>query len=133
MSFVTDIYTVMTGDSSLNGQVTDGIHYENLQSNWLPQLADDETVIVYDFNRSEQGDCMSSKNIYMKYDLMVVVIQKGSNDKIETITRRLITYLNNMTDGRIIDIGFVVDAHGFDQQQNIYTNTLSYSCTYDEE
>jgi len=129
MSFVTEIYDVMTTDTSLNGMVDGGIHYENLIDNWLGETKDNEWI-VYEQRKSVQNDCITSKNIYMTYELSIVVIQRNTNTKIDVITNRLISYLNNHESGNIVDVGFKNDQGGFDQQQQIYTNTLTFECTY---
>ena len=130
MSFATDINAVMIADTSLNGLVDGGIHYENLLDNWLGDT-DDEAWIVYEFDK-DQVDCINSKNVYVNYTLRAVVIQRNSNDAIDTISNRLITYLNNYGSGSIIDIGFSNDQHGFTQQKGIYTNVLEFNCIYVE-
>jgi len=129
MSFVDDIYTLMTADTSLNGQVNGGIHYENLIDNWLADT-DDTEWIVYEQRKSAQENCINSKNIYMTYRLTAVIIQRNTNTNVDTITNRLITYLNNYESGNIMDIAFISDQGGFNQQQNIYTNTLEFDCVY---
>jgi len=129
MSFTSEIYTIMTTDTSLNALVDGGIHYENLIDNWLGQT-DADAWIVYEFRKQNQGDCISSKNIYMDYELSVVVIQRNTNTLIDEITNRCIDYLNNMEDGNVYDIAFKSDQGGFNQQQQIYTNTLSFDCVY---
>lgn len=131
MSFATEIYNVMISDSSLNSYVDGGIHSENLKDNWLAETNYDKWI-VYDHNKSAQGDCMNSKNIYMTYSLSVLVIQRDTNDEIDIITDRLIEYLNNHESGNIYDIGFISDSKSFNQQQNIYSNTLEFVCTYFE-
>ena len=131
MSFVTDIYSVMTSDTSLNELVDGGIHYENLIDNWLANT-DDNVWIVYDFRKTLQTNCINTKNIFMTYGLSVIVIQRNTNTKIDTITSRLIDYLNNLTLGKIQDVYFMSDQSGFDQQKNIYTNALEFECIYIE-
>ena len=131
MSFATDINAIMTADTSLNGLVDGGIHYENLIDNWLANTSYNEWV-VYAFNKTEQVNCVDSKNVYMNYLMNVTVIQRDTNTNIDTITDRLINYLNNLADGNIIDIAFKSDNHGFGQQQGIYTNTLDFDVTYIE-
>jgi len=129
MSFATEIYDVMTADTSLNSLVDGGIHYDNLIDNWLGDTSDEEWV-VYSFRKSDQANCVRSKNVYMTYALTVIVIQRNTNTQIDTITDRLISYLNNHESGHIVDIGFKNDQGGFNQQQSIYTNTLEFECIF---
>ncbi len=129
MSFATEIFNVMTSDSSLNGMVDGGIHYENLIDNWLGDT-DDDVWVVYSQNKSKQTDCLNTKNVYMNYDLTTVVIQRNTNTELDIITNRLVTYLNNHESGNIIDIIFKDEQVGFNQQQQIYTNTLNFECIY---
>jgi len=129
MSFVTEIYDVMTDDASLNAYADGGIHYENLIDNWLANT-DDDVWIVYDQRKSAQQNCINSKNIFMTYQFTVVVIQRDTNTEIDLITSRLIDYLNNHESGNIQDIYFTSDQGGFDQQKNIYTNALEFECVY---
>lgn len=131
MSFATDINTVLTSDASLNSYADGGIHYENLIDNWLAETNDD-VWIVYSFNKNEQADCLNSKNLYMVYSLTVNVIQRNTNDMLDIITGRLLTYLNNYSSGNIIDIGFIRDGGFFDQQKLIYVNTLEFQSIYIE-
>ena len=131
MSFATDINAVLIADGSLNSYADGGIHYENLIDNWLAETNDD-LWIVYSFNKSEQGDCLNSKNAYMRYSLSISVIQRSTNTMIDIVTDRLIDYLNNYDSGNILDIGFVRDQGYLDQQKEIYLNTLEFQCTYIE-
>ena len=130
-SFAVDINTLLVADASLNGYADGGIHYENLIDNWLAET-NDELWIVYSFNKSEQGDCLNSKNIYMRYSLSISVIQRATNTMIDIVTDRLIKYLNNYDSSTFIDIGFIRDQGYLDQQKGIYTNTLEFQCTYIE-
>jgi len=129
MSFTTEILDVMTSDPSLNAWVDGGIHYENLLDNWLGET-DDDKWILYESRKSAQGNCIDNKNVYMNYQLSVIVIQRNTNDEIDTITNRLVDYLNNHESGNIYDIVFLNDQSGFNQQQGIYTNTLEFECVY---
>lgn len=127
MSFTTDFKTIMTADSSLNGLVDGGIQYENLIDNWLSNT-NDNTWVVYEYNKS-QVDCISER-IYDDVTINIIVIQRDSNDKVDTISERIITYLNNYSNSNIINIAFVQDNHGFNQNLGIYTNTLEFKCIY---
>jgi len=129
MSFATDINAVLIGDASINSYIDGGIHYENLIDNWLAETNDD-IWIVYDFNKSEQTDCLNSKNVYMTYTLNIVVIQRSTNTYIDLITDRLVDYLNGYEAGNILDIAFVRDQTSFNQQQDIYTNTMEFRSYY---
>ena len=131
MSFTTEINTVINADPSLNEYVDGGMHYENLIDNWLADT-NDNTWIVYEHRKTEQSNCINNKNIFMTYALSVIVIQRNTNTMIDVITNRLIEYLNNHESGNIVDIGFKNDQGGFNQQQNIYTNTLEFECVYIE-
>jgi Tfp pilus assembly PilM family ATPase len=131
MSFTREIYTIMTADPSLNDLVDGGVHYENLIDNWLGETTED-VWIVYEQRITNQQDCVNKKNAFLNYALSVVVIQRNTNNKIDTITNRLIAYLNNHESGNIYDIAFTGDQGGFNQQQQIYTNTLEFLCTYVE-
>jgi len=130
MSFATDIKTVMNADPSLNSYINGGIHYENLKDNWIGEQSN-STWLVYEFNKS-QVDCLNAKNVYTNYTLKAVVIQRDTNDLMETVSNRLIEYLNGYSYNDIIDIGFTNDTHGFNQQQGVYTNTLEFNVIYIE-
>lgn len=132
MSFATDILTVLTSDPSLNEMVNGGIYCDHLIDNWIAEVEDNTIWIVYDFNKSNQTDCINIKNVYMSYTLNVVVIQKGSNSMIDTITDTLINNLNNYGSGNIIDIAFLSDGGGFNQQIGSYTNSLQFRSDYIE-
>ena len=128
MSFATDMYTIMIGDSSINSEVN-GIYYENfpdnsdLTKNW----------IVYRFNRAEQVDCLSIKDAYTVYDLMATIICPGTTDvaTLNYISDLLVDYLNGNEGGEIVDINFTGDGHSFDQEKNVYMNTLNFNVISD--
>lgn len=132
MSFAVDINTLLTSDPSLNEYADGGIHYENLIDNWLAET-DDDVWIYYVFNKSTQNDCINTKNVYMDYSLSVNVIQRDTNTEIDIITDRLIEFLNNYgPSGQFIDIGFLRDQGGMDQQRGVYVNSLEFQCQYME-
>jgi len=125
MSFATDIYAVMTGDSSLNSTINGGINYENLPDNF--DLS--KKWILYFFRISSQVNCLSTKNAYKLYALDVLLIEQNTEDLL-SLTDYVINYLNGTEEGGIIDITFLNDAHSFDQEKNIYMNQLSFEVAY---
>ena len=132
MSFESEIYEIMTSDALLNSlAASGGIHYQNLPKNWLGGDSANEWI-VYEVRKSEQEDCINSKNVFMTYQLSAVVIQRNINTLVDTISNRMINYLNNLESGNIYDIGFVSDQPSFNQQQNTYTNALEFVCIYVE-
>lgn len=129
MNFVTEINQILTSDASLNSMVNGGIHYQNMQDNWLSEDLNTEWII-YDISKSIQNSCLQTKNVYTTYALSVLVIQRDTNDNIDEISYRLIDYLNNYESDSMADITFLSDSTSFNQQQQIYTNTLEFICQY---
>jgi len=121
MSFATDLYALMLGDSSINAFITGAINYENLPDNF--DLS--KKWIVYHYRKSSQTDCLTIKNAYTTYELTVIPITQNTLDLV-TITDDLIDYLNGKEQGSIVDVTFTGDGHSFDQEKNIYMNTLTF-------
>jgi hypothetical protein len=130
MTFEDEMYEIMTSDPSIN-ELVDVISYQNLPDNWLGGDTDNHWI-AYDIRRIAQTDCIEFKNIFMTFQVSIVVIQRGINTNIDTITNLLINYLNNYSSPTIIDIKFLNDQLSFNQQQNIYTNSLEFECIYVE-
>jgi len=122
MSFATDLYTIMTGDASLNAEATGGIFYENLEDNF--DLA--KKWILYHFRKEQQIDCLGIKNAYTEYEETITVIATNTVDVLD-ISDQLVTYLNGAAYGEVVDITFTGDGHSFDQDKNIYMNTLTFN------
>ena len=101
MSFATDLYGLMTADSSLNSTINGGINYENLPDNF--DLS--KKWILYYFRRTDQIDCMSIKNAYAQFEISVMIIVQNTTD-LENLSDYTITYLNGKNAGGIIDINF---------------------------
>ena len=132
MSFLTEINTILTSDTSLNSLIEGPQRYENLPSEWLGNTEYNEWM-VWGVRRNNQNDCVSGKNIWMDYTLSVVVIQRNSNSKIDDMTQRLINYLNSYPiSGGIQDIAFTSDQPTFDQLQGVYYNGLEFNVKYIE-
>ena len=72
---------------------------------------------------------MNENDIYKIFDLTAQVYVSDTNDN-ELISERLINYLNDIASGNIIDITLVNDAYAFDQEKNVYANTLEFKCIY---
>jgi len=128
MSFTSEINTIMNADASINALV-DIIRYENLPSEWLTETVNNKWI-VFGINKQDQFDCLGAKNVYTNYTLSIVAIQRHTNNELDTISNRLITYLNDISTDNIIDINFNSDQGGFDEQQQIYTNTLEFIASY---
>lgn len=131
-NFATDFYSLITADPSLNALVDGGIHNQNLVDNWVS----DRTVskwIAYEFNRSSNISCLNGSIGLMTYNIDILVIQReGESDEIEDISSRLISYLQGNEYNNIIDIAFQSDQRGFDDQREIYSNTLNFKALYSE-
>lgn len=125
MSFASDLYTIMVGDSSINAEINGGINYENLPDNF--DLA--KKWILYYFNRTEQIDCMTIKDAYTNYTITVILITQDTDD-LTNISDMVIDYLNGNDYGNILDINFSGDAHTFDREKNIYMNQLTFNAIY---
>jgi len=121
MSFATDLYAVMIGDASINTEIDGGIHYENLPDNF--DLT--KKWIVYHYNGREQIDCMKGSKLYEIKDLNVTLITQNTED-LTSISELIKDYLNFTEYGTIMDINFTGDGHTFDQEKNIYMNTLNF-------
>jgi hypothetical protein len=125
MSFSTDLNYLMTNDPSTSAYCTGGIHYENLPDNF--QITKD--WIVYSFNKSSEAFCMGSKGAYMEYTIYVKVVA-GDTLNLETISDRLVDYLNGNEYGEIGDLLFQSDNHTSDLEKGIYMNTLTFTAFY---
>lgn len=130
MSFITEITEIFDADASLN-ETVDVISNVKLPDNWIG--GDTESIwMVYESNRASEGDCLSSKNVYMNYALTIVLIERGDNATLDSLSQYLINKLNNHESGGILDIGFTGDGPTFNEQMNTYTNTLTFECVYKE-
>ncbi len=125
MAFSTDIYHLMTNDSSINSWIDGGIHYENLPENWDIT----QNWVVYSFNKTAQESCLGSNTAFMRYALLVKVIAHDTVT-LETISDRTVSYLNGQSHNGIMDIRFLNDSHSLDLDKNIYMNTMNFEALY---
>ena len=122
MSFVNDIKYVMNNDPSICGWIDGSIGYErlnrdfNLTQKWL----------LYYFKKNEQVNSMNNKKIYTNYELYTIIITPKNEDML-TKSNRLVEYLNGQTYQSVVDISFYNDDHAFDNERNVYTNTLTFN------
>lgn len=124
MAFGTDINTIITGDSSLNTS-TEGIYYENLPANF--DLTKD--WIVYSFKRTEQQDCLESKNIFQKYNITVRIYSTNTLVR-ESLGNYTIDLLNGSSSGNIQDIWFTGSSPATYLEKNVYIDELSFESFY---
>ncbi len=127
MSYGTDINTLMKADASLNAYCNGGIYFEN-----LPDSFDlSENWIGYSFRKSDQINYMNSDNAYTTYTIVAKVIASDTAT-LESISDRLVTYLNNKNQGGIVDIWFNSDNHTMDLEKQVYMNSLEFDSFYVE-
>ena len=126
MSLGSELYPIMNADASINEAfASGGIYYENLPDNF--DLKD--KWLLYYYRKTSQVDAMTRKSAYDLYDLEVTMIAQNTSDIVD-YTELVTNYLNEIESGGIIDIRFVSDGHSFDQEKNIYTNTLTFELIY---
>lgn len=121
MSFASDLYYIMSNDSSLNAAIDGGIYFENLPDNF--DLT--KKWILYYYRKTEQTDCIGIKNAFSNYEVTTVVIAPNSADVI-TISDLVTEKINGQNYGSIIDMNQISDGHSFDNEKNIYTNSLVF-------
>ena len=125
MSFGSNFNTIIQGDSSLTGYCTGGIYYENLPDNYSLT----KNWLVYSFQKSEQTNCLDSKNAYTTYALTCKLVCHDTGT-LETISDYLTTLLNGSTEDGIQDITFRGDIHSVDLEKGIYINSLDFDSFY---
>jgi len=125
MSFSTDIKYIMDNDTSINTMIDGDILYENLPENF--EIT--KNWIVYSFNKTNQISCLGSSAAITEYNLVVKVVGHDTLE-VETISDRLVIYLNGNEYNQIRDIVFVGDNHSLDLEKKIYMNTLNFNCLY---
>lgn len=125
MSFSTDIMYIMNNDASINSYVDGDILYENLPENF--ELT--KNWIVYSFNKTNQLSCLGSNAAITEYNLVIKIVATDTLE-LESMSDRLVTYLNGNEYGSIRDIVFVGDNHNLDLEKKIYMNTLTFNCLY---
>ena len=121
MSFATDILSLMTGDSSINAEVEDRIFYENLPDNFDLNLE----WILYHYRRAGQSSCLNGANAFRTFEVTVIIITQDT-ERLEDLTEMVISHLDGNGAGDIMDVVFTGDGHSFDQEKNIYMNTLNF-------
>jgi hypothetical protein len=125
MSYGSSLNTLMTGDASLNALCTGGIFYENLPDNF--DMTD--TWIVYSYRRSEQRNCLNTKNAFTTYSVTAKIVTYDS-EIMETVSDTLVSVLNGASEGGIRDIWLVADNHAVDLEKGIYMNSLEFESFY---
>jgi len=125
MSYGRDLYNLMTSDTSLNVYFDGGIYFENLPDNF--DLT--KSWMVYSFRKSSQNNCLNAKNAYTTYQIEAKVVSPDT-DTSETISDRLIEYLNGNYEGGIVDIWFTADTHTLDLEKGVYMNSLTFESFY---
>ena len=130
MNFRDLVVELLASDASLNNAIDGGIYQENLIDQWLGETSYDKWI-VWDFNKIEQQDALlNSKNVFTTYELNLVLIQRSHNDEIDTISDYIVNFLNGNELKNIKDIFFLSDEQGYDQERDIYTNTLVFNAFY---
>ena len=125
MSFATDIYQIMTADSSLNSALG-GIYHEH-----LPHDADIQNdYAVFTYRKSEQFDVFGAKDTLGDYDIYVIVISQSPYSR-ETLSDSIRAYMNGATYGGIRDIRFEQENKSKELDENIYMNTLEFRAFYE--
>jgi hypothetical protein len=124
MSFGTDIYATMIGDTSINAQVN-GIYFEN-----LPENCDlTKTYIVYSFKKEIGISTFVDQDLLSNYILYVNVITTD-NDSLLSLSEYIQDYLTSIVNISIRFIDFVADSHSLDLEKNIYENRLEFNVIY---
>lgn len=124
MSFATDVNTLMQ-DASLVAYCDGGVYYENLPDNF--DLT--ENWLAYSFRKTEQVNCLDSKNVYTQYTLTCKIVAFDTKT-LEDISDYLVDYLNGKTQGDIADIWFTGDNHTIDLEKQIYMNSCDFDSFY---
>ena len=125
--FGTDIYTLITSDASLNAD-TDGINFQNLPDNYL-ETGVTGNWIVYDYNITENGDCISENDVYRRYGIYVQVISSDTATR-ESLSEDVMDLLNGKSQGDIADIGFTNSDTLIDEEKEIYAILLTFTAIY---
>lgn len=125
MSFSTDLYYLMSTDTSLNSYCENGIHYKNLPENF--ELT--KNWVVYSFNKISQLSCLESVILAINYNIFVDIISNSTED-LETISDYLVNYLNGKTYNKISYIIFIEDNHSLDLEKQLYKNSLIFEAIY---
>ncbi len=126
MSFGTEINAIMLADPSINSLIDGSIYYVNLPK----AFPLDKNWLLYWFRRGEQVNSMNKADIYKIYDLTTQVYTPNKNNDLDLLSERLPEYFNNKSGGNIIDILFETDDYAFDQEKQVYANTLEFKCIY---
>ena len=81
MSFATELFTLMTSDSTLNDLVESRIYADNIPDNLHPS----HDAIVYNHRLSENENCLDGKSLLEYHDLFVIVLSHNT-ENIDTTT-----------------------------------------------
>lgn len=126
MSWATDIYYIMTNDSSLNNS-TAGIYFEN-----LPDNADiTEDYIVFTYRKDSETNVFGKKNVNSDYIIDVICIST-SPYRLTTLSDMVSNYLNNVNYGGIKEINFQNDNRTKDLDEGVYLNTIEFKAFYND-
>ena len=125
MSWATDVYYIMTNDSSLNTS-TGGVYFEH-----LPDDANSENdYIVYTYRKDNEINVLRQKNVMSEHTLYVIVISE-SPSRLASLSDYISEYLNNVDRyGGIKDIYFLTDNRTKELDEDIYQNTLEFRAIY---
>jgi len=124
MSFASDIYTLMTSDSTLNAAV-DGIYYQIVPDN--PDL--DEVNIVYTFSLIDSIDILEKNNEIDIYSLSVSIVAQDTAE-LDTITGHVRTLLDNYDSTSFRDIKLETTEQEIEGEREQFVKTLNYKIMY---
>jgi len=124
MSFASDIYTLMTSDSTLNAAV-DGIYYQIVPDN--PDL--DEVNIVYTFSLTDSIDILEKNNEIDIYSLSVSIVAQDTAE-LDTVSGHVRTLLDNYDSTAFRDIKLETTEQELEGEREQFVKTLNYKIMY---
>jgi hypothetical protein len=124
MSFATELYTLMTSNSSLNAGVT-GIYFQNLPDNFDLKLK----YIVYSSSLVDSIDHLAKNNEIDIYTLKVNIIAPDSNT-VDTIVGFVRSYMDNLTSGKFRDIKCEQVDNDLEGDREMYVAVIQYKIHY---
>jgi hypothetical protein len=125
MSFQTDLYSLIAGNSTLNAAVS-GVYYQNLPDNYNPSL----NCIVYITNLIDSIDSLTINNHIDIYELKFIVFSP-STKSIDDITAIIRSSYDNYEGGKFRDFHLNGSEIAEDFEREQYISTYTYKIHYE--
>lgn len=125
MSFGTDIYSKLSGDTGIAAIVDTGVFHHNAPDNYDIT----KSLVVFTYKMIEGISSLEEDNILEEYQLTVLCISPDT-DILDSLTAAVRSCLDTYSSTTIRDIIFLSDSITMDASKERYMKSLEYKIIY---